>query len=67
MTAKVPETVLSEREVSQGIKLGHMRYVLTLSLVLCAAAGTLSAITAGRFEFSIALDSRRRRASVTPS
>ena len=41
MTAKIPGTVLSEREASQGIKLGHMRYVLTLSLVLCAAAGTL--------------------------
>jgi hypothetical protein len=41
MTAKIPETVLSEREASQGFKLGHMRYVLTFSLVLCAAAGTM--------------------------
>jgi hypothetical protein len=41
MTTKVPETVLSEREASQGVKLGHMRYVLMLSLVLCAAAGII--------------------------
>jgi hypothetical protein len=39
--AKVPETVLSEREASQGIKLGHMRYVLVLSLVLCVALGII--------------------------
>ena len=41
MTGKVPEIILSERAASQGVKLGHMRYVLTISLVLCAAAGTL--------------------------
>jgi|HubBroStandDraft_2_1064218.scaffolds.fasta_scaffold918425_1 hypothetical protein len=41
MTVETPETVLSEREASQGVKLGHVRYVLALSLVLCAAAGTL--------------------------
>jgi hypothetical protein len=41
MSAEIPETVLSERKASGGIKLGHMRYVLVLSLVLCAAAGTV--------------------------
>jgi hypothetical protein len=41
MTVEVPETVLSERKASGGVKLGHMRYVLVLSLVLCAAAGTI--------------------------
>jgi hypothetical protein len=41
MTVEIPDAVLSERQASQGIKLGHMRYVLALSLVLCAAVGTL--------------------------
>jgi len=38
MAGNIPETVLSEREASQGAKLGHIRYVLLISLVLCAAA-----------------------------
>jgi len=33
------ETVLSDVEASQGIKLGHMRYVLGISLALCVVAG----------------------------
>jgi len=41
MTTPIPETVLSERKASQGAKLGHMRYMLTISLVLCFAAGTI--------------------------
>jgi hypothetical protein len=41
MTVEIPETVLSERKASQGVKLGHVRYVLITSLVLCAAAGTM--------------------------
>ena len=32
-------TILSEREATQGIKFGHMRYVLGISLGLCVAAG----------------------------
>jgi hypothetical protein len=39
MSKKVPETVLSEREASQGAKLGHVRYVMLISLVLCVAVG----------------------------
>ena len=35
------QTILSEREASQGVKLGHMRYVLTISLLLCAVVGIL--------------------------
>jgi hypothetical protein len=41
MTVEIPETVLSERKASQGVKLGHVRYVLIISLVLCAAAGAI--------------------------
>jgi len=41
MTQDGRQTILSEREASQGIKIGHMRYVLTLSLLLCGAAGVL--------------------------
>jgi hypothetical protein len=41
MTVEISEKVLSERKASGGVKLGHMRYVLALSLVLCAAAGTI--------------------------
>jgi hypothetical protein len=33
------QTTLSETEATQGIKIGHMRYVLGISLGLCAAAG----------------------------
>lgn len=33
------ETVLSDVEASQGIKLGHMRYVLGISLALSVVAG----------------------------
>jgi len=32
-------TVLSGAEASQGIQLGHMRYVLGISLALCGVAG----------------------------
>jgi len=33
------ETVLTEDEATQGSKLGHIRYVLGMSLMLCVAAG----------------------------
>ena len=33
------QTTLSEREATQGIKSGHVRYVLGISLGLCAATG----------------------------
>ncbi len=33
------QTTLLETEATQGIKIGHMRYVLGMSLGLCAAAG----------------------------
>jgi len=38
---KIPPhtTVLSDTEATQGIKLGHMRYVLGAALVLAVAAG----------------------------
>jgi len=39
MTQIGQETVLSDVEASQGIKLGHMRYVLGISLALSAVAG----------------------------
>jgi hypothetical protein len=32
-------TDLSSVQASQGIKLGHMRYVLGISLALCVAVG----------------------------
>ncbi len=41
MTQDGGHTILSEREASQGIKIGHMRYVLGISLLLCAAVGIL--------------------------
>jgi hypothetical protein len=41
MTGKNLETVISGRDASQGVKLGHIVYVLILSLVLCAAVGTV--------------------------
>jgi hypothetical protein len=40
MTTKTnQQTILSEVEASQGIKLGHMRYVLGVSLALSVVAG----------------------------
>jgi len=39
MTQSNRETVLSDIEASQGIKLGHMRYVLGISLALSVFAG----------------------------
>jgi hypothetical protein len=39
MTPIGRETVLSDVEASQGIKLGHMRYVLGTSLALSIVAG----------------------------
>jgi hypothetical protein len=40
MTTKTDQrTILSEVEASQGIKLGHMRYVLAISLALSVVAG----------------------------
>jgi hypothetical protein len=37
-------TVLSGDQASQGIKLGHMRYVLGIGLALAVAAGLILAI-----------------------
>jgi hypothetical protein len=37
-------TVLSAGEVTQGIKLGHMRYVLGIGLALAAGAGVVLAV-----------------------
>jgi hypothetical protein len=39
--AQSKRTVLSGEQASQGIKLGHMRYVLGISLALCVLAGLL--------------------------
>ena len=39
MTQSDRQTVLTGVEASQGIQLGHMRYVLGISLALCAVAG----------------------------
>ena len=39
MTPTDRQTVLSGAEASQGIQLGHMRYVLGISLALCGVAG----------------------------
>lgn len=37
-------TVLSAGQATQGIKLGHMRYVLGIGLALAAGAGVILAI-----------------------
>jgi hypothetical protein len=37
-------TVLSAGEATQGIKLGHMRYVLGIGLALAAGAGVVLAV-----------------------
>ena len=39
MTQSHRQTVLTGVEASQGIQLGHMRYVLGISLALCVVAG----------------------------
>jgi len=39
MTQNDRQTVLSGAQASQGIQLGHMRYVLGISLALCVVAG----------------------------
>ena len=39
MTQSDRHTVLTGVEASQGIQLGHMRYVLGISLALCVVAG----------------------------
>ena len=38
MTQNDQQTILSDVEASQGIKLGHMRYVLGISLALSVIA-----------------------------
>jgi len=40
MTQDIP-TIRSDQQVTQGIKLGQMRYVLGWSLAFCVAAGAL--------------------------
>ena len=37
-------TVLSGRQATQGIKLGHMRYVLGIGLALAVGAGVFLAV-----------------------
>ena len=39
-----PPVVLTARQATQGIKLGHMRYVLGIGLALAVCAGAVLAI-----------------------